>query len=42
MTHFLWNISGKLLERSLLRNRRAYANYVAETSAFIPRAPKAD
>ncbi len=23
MTHFLWNISGKLLERSLLRNRRA-------------------
>jgi steroid 5-alpha reductase family enzyme len=37
MTHFLWNISGKLLERSLLRNRRAYANYVAETSAFIPK-----
>ena len=42
MTHFLWNISGKLLERSLLRNRRAYANYVAETSAFIPKAPKDD
>ena len=42
MTHFLWNISGKLLERSLLRNRRAYANYVAETSPFIPRVPKAD
>jgi len=40
MTHFLWNISGKLLERSLLRSRRAYANYVAETSAFIPQAPK--
>ena len=36
MTHFLRNISGPLLERSLLRNRRAYANYVAETSAFIP------
>ena len=39
MTHFLSNISGTLLERSLLRNRRAYANYVATTSAFIPKPP---
>jgi steroid 5-alpha reductase family enzyme len=40
MTHFLWNISGKLLERSLLRNRKAYASYVETTSPFIPRPPK--
>ena len=38
MTHFLMNISGTLLERSLLRNRRAYTNYVAETSAFSRRS----
>ena len=39
MTHFLMNISGPLLERSLLRNKRAYANYVATTPAFVPKLP---
>ena len=39
LTYFLMNISGMLLERSLLRNRRAYENYVATTSPFIPRPP---
>ena len=41
MTHFLMNISGKLLERRLLRNKRAYENYMATTSAFIPKPPLA-
>jgi steroid 5-alpha reductase family enzyme len=40
MTHFLMNISGPLLERSLLRNKRAYANYVVTTPAFFPKPPK--
>ena len=36
LTYFLMNISSMLLERSLLRNRRAYASYVASTPAFLP------
>ncbi len=40
MTHFLMNISGPLLERSLVRNKRAYANYVATTPAFVPKTPR--
>jgi steroid 5-alpha reductase family enzyme len=39
LTYFLMKISGMLLERSLLRNRRAYAGYVESTSAFFPKAP---
>jgi steroid 5-alpha reductase family enzyme len=40
ITYFLMNVSGMLLERSLLRNKRAYANYVATTSAFFPKSQK--
>jgi steroid 5-alpha reductase family enzyme len=36
ITYYLMNISGPLLERSLLRNRRAYASYVATIPAFVP------
>jgi steroid 5-alpha reductase family enzyme len=36
LTYFLMNISSMLLERSLLRNRRAYAGYAASTPAFVP------
>lgn len=36
LTYFLANISSMLLERSLLRNRRAYAGYVTSTPAFLP------
>ena len=36
LTYFLINISSMLLERSLLRNRRAYASYVATTPACLP------
>ena len=40
LTYFLMKISGMLLERSLLRNRRAYESYVATTSPFLPRTPQ--
>jgi len=40
LTYFLMNVSGPLLERSLKRNKRAYENYIATTSPFIPRAPR--
>jgi steroid 5-alpha reductase family enzyme len=30
-----------LLERSLLRSKPGYADYVARTSAFVPRPPRA-
>jgi steroid 5-alpha reductase family enzyme len=41
MTFFLLKISGvPMLERSLSRRREGYADYVARTSGFIPRAPK--
>lgn len=36
LTYFLMNVSSMLLERSLLRNRRAYAGYMATTPAFLP------
>lgn len=36
VTYFLMNISSMLLERGLLRNRRAYASYVETTPAFLP------
>lgn len=36
ITYFLINVSSMLLERGLLRNRRAYASYVATTPAFLP------
>jgi steroid 5-alpha reductase family enzyme len=36
LTYFLVNVSSMLLERSLLRNRRAYASYVAAVPAFVP------
>jgi steroid 5-alpha reductase family enzyme len=40
LTYFLMNISSMLLERSLMRNRRAYAGYAEATSAFLPRTPR--
>ena len=40
ITYFLMNVSAMLLERSLKRNKRAYENYIATTSAFIPRLTK--
>jgi steroid 5-alpha reductase family enzyme len=40
LTYFLMNISSMLLERSLLRNRRAYAGYAESTSAFLPKPPR--
>ena len=36
ITYFLMNVSGPLLERSLLRNRRAYDSYAASIPAFLP------
>jgi steroid 5-alpha reductase family enzyme len=36
LTYFLVNVSSMLLERALMRNRRAYASYVASTPAFLP------
>jgi steroid 5-alpha reductase family enzyme len=36
ITYFLINVSSMLLERGLLRNRRAYSSYVATTPAFLP------
>lgn len=41
MTYFLMRVSGvPMLERSLNKRREGYADYVARTSAFIPRPPK--
>ena len=41
MTVFLLRVSGvPMLERSLMRRREGYAEYVARTSGFIPRPPK--
>ena len=40
MTYFMMNIAAPLLERSLMRNKRAYANYQVTTPAFIPKPPQ--
>lgn len=41
MTWFLVRVSGvPMLERSLMKRREGYADYVARTSAFIPRPPR--
>lgn len=41
MTYLLMRVSGvPMLERSLNKRREGYADYVARTSAFIPRPPK--
>ena len=41
MTVFLLRVSGvPMLERSLMKRREGYADYVARTSGFIPRPPK--
>ena len=39
LTYFLMHISSLLLERSLMRNRRAYAGYAESTSPFLPKQP---
>lgn len=42
MTHFLLNVTGKrLLEKRMSRARPEYAAYVAKTSGFFPRPPRA-
>jgi steroid 5-alpha reductase family enzyme len=41
MTLFLRRVSGvTLLEKSLVKRRQGYTEYVARTSAFLPRPPK--
>lgn len=41
MSVLLIRVSGvALLERSLVRRREGYADYVARTSAFFPRPPR--
>jgi steroid 5-alpha reductase family enzyme len=41
MTFLLLRVSGvALLERSLVRTRPAYRDYVDRTSAFVPRPPR--
>ena len=41
MTYFLRWVSGvAMLERSLVKRRPGYADYMARTSAFLPRPPK--
>jgi len=41
MTILLRRVSGvTLLERSLVKRRRGYEEYVARTSAFVPRPPR--
>ena len=41
MTLFLRRVSGvTLLERSLVKRREGYTEYVARTSPFVPRAPR--
>jgi steroid 5-alpha reductase family enzyme len=42
MTFFLLNVSGKaLLERRMRKTRPGYDDYVARTSGFFPRPPRA-
>lgn len=42
MTHFLLNVTGKrLLEKRMSRARPEYAAYIAKTSGFFPRPPRA-
>jgi steroid 5-alpha reductase family enzyme len=42
MTYLLIRISGvALLEKTLIENKPGYADYVARTSAFVPRPPRA-
>jgi steroid 5-alpha reductase family enzyme len=42
MTFMLMRVSGvPMLERSLKKRREGYADYIARTSAFFPRPPKA-
>jgi steroid 5-alpha reductase family enzyme len=42
MTYFLLNVSGKaLLERRMRKTRPGYDDYVARTSGFFPRPPRA-
>lgn len=36
LTYFLMNVSSLLLERSLKRNKTAYASYIAAVPAFVP------
>jgi steroid 5-alpha reductase family enzyme len=41
MTYFLRFVSGVvMLERSLVKRRPAYAEYMRTTSAFFPRPPR--
>ena len=41
MTILLRRVSGvTLLEKSLVKRRQGYAEYVARTSPFLPRPPK--
>jgi steroid 5-alpha reductase family enzyme len=41
MTFLLLRVSGvALLERSLVRTRPAYREYIERTSAFFPRPPR--
>ena len=41
MTFLLVRVSGvALLEKSLSKRKEGYAEYVARTSAFLPRPPK--
>jgi len=41
MTLFLRRVSGvTLLEKSLVKRRAGYADYVARTSPFVPRRPR--
>lgn len=40
MTLFLVNVSGKALLEKDLKNRPAYADYIARTSGFVPRPPR--
>lgn len=41
MTWFLMRVSGvPMLERSMMKRREGYADYVARTSAFFPRPPR--
>ena len=41
MTFFLLRISGvAMLERSIVKRRPEYADYIARTSAFVPRPPR--
>jgi steroid 5-alpha reductase family enzyme len=42
MTYLLLRVSGvALLERGLVKRKPGYADYIARTSAFVPRPPRA-